>query len=178
VGFVEELPDPPAPERHAQPAWIGQPGNEAPVAVPLQLVVGRSERAAVLLGSARVYSSGVELEVTMLHRGEPLWHYHPLHLHPGQAKETLLRLAVVCADGSRAEVARRGFHGREEGRAFTPNGGGGGEGRFSYRLRLWPLPPPGSVEVVCAWPAYGVEETTSPRTTMPPEPVAALRSAS
>jgi hypothetical protein len=159
VAFFEELPDPPAPERQPQPAWIGPPGNEAPAAVPLQLVVGRSERAAVLLGGARVYSSGVELEVTMLHRGEPPWHYDPLHLHPGQAKEALLRLAVVCADGSRAEVGQPGFHGGDEERVLTSNGGGGGQGRFTYRLWLWPLPPPGSVEVVCAWPAYAVEET-------------------
>jgi len=159
VGFFEELPDPAVPERHPSPPWIGPPGNEAPVAVPLQLVVGRSDRAAVLLGGLRVYSIGIELDATILLRDEPsdFHFFDPLHQHPGQPKDTVLRLAVVCADGSQGEAMR--FPPREEaGRVLTPNGGGGGQGRWTHRLWLWPLPPPGAVDVVCAWPAFGIGE--------------------
>jgi hypothetical protein len=162
VGFFEELPDPPAPPRQRQPDWIGPPGNEAPVAVPLQLVAGRNDQAAVILGGARVYSTGIELQVTMLVRNESDWFFDPLHLHhPRQSKSHVLRLAVVCSDGSQAEAVRSFPHpgGTETGRVLSPTGGGGGQGRWSHGLWLWPLPTPGTVEVVCAWPAFGIEET-------------------
>lgn len=162
MSFFEELPDPPPMLQQRQPAWIGPPGNELPVSVPLELLVGRSERAAVLLGSVRAYSTGVELEVTMLVREQPVqMFFNPLHLHPGQDKATILRFAIVCADGSRAE-SERGFPGdpeAEPARVLTPTGGGGGGGRWQHGLWLWPLPPPGPIEAVCAWPALGIPET-------------------
>jgi hypothetical protein len=38
-------------------------------------------------------------------------------------------------------------------------GGGGGGASWSQRLWLWPLPPPGTIELVCEWPSEGIAET-------------------
>jgi hypothetical protein len=37
------------PEEHVQPAWLGPPEDELGVATPLTLVLGRSERGAVVV---------------------------------------------------------------------------------------------------------------------------------
>jgi hypothetical protein len=38
-------------------------------------------------------------------------------------------------------------------------GGGGGSGAFEWHDWLWPLPPPGPLVFVCAWPALALPET-------------------
>ena len=45
------------------PAWIGPPSDELGDAVPLSLVVARSDRAVVALRHATAYSAGAVLDV-------------------------------------------------------------------------------------------------------------------
>ena len=160
MSFFEELRDPAEPGRQRQPEWAGPTLGELPVPLPLELVAGRSDRGAVLLGPLRVYASGVEIELTLLMRDRrDLGFADPLHLRHGGRKEDVLRLALVCSDGSSAEAATGGPGRDRTGRRLAPQGGGGGDGRWAHRMWFWPLPTPGAIEVVCLWPSVGIEET-------------------
>lgn len=49
-----------------------------------------------------------------------------------------------------------------EGPVLSPSGGGGGGGgRWHHGFWCWPLPPPGPLVFVCAWPAAEIAETQS-----------------
>jgi hypothetical protein len=43
--------------------WAGSPDDVLPGVVPVEVLLGRSSRAAVLLSGARVYPSGIEFNV-------------------------------------------------------------------------------------------------------------------
>lgn len=159
MGFFDELPDPPPrPARHRQPDWLAPPEGELPVPVALELLVGRSDGAAVLVGPLRVYSTGFELDLTVLVRSPTEHFFDPLHLHH-ERKEDVLRFGLAFADGSRGEVVRHGSHPDPPERSLMSRGGYGGDNRWGMRLWSWPLPPPGPVEVVCLWPRFGIPET-------------------
>src|SRR5579884_2880837 len=97
--FFDELPDPPPRQLHRQPAWLAPPAGELPVPLPLELVAGRSDDAAVLVGPLRVYSTGFELELTVLAREWQEPFFDPLHLHHHSRKENVLRFGLAFADG-------------------------------------------------------------------------------
>lgn len=66
---------PPPPERpvpeELRPVWAGPPVDELGTAVPVGVVLGRSDRAAVGLRSLTAYSSGTTFELLALARGLP-----------------------------------------------------------------------------------------------------------
>lgn len=49
------------PEECAQPVWLGPPEDELGVAAPLNVVVGRSERAVVAVTQSTSFSTGLTL---------------------------------------------------------------------------------------------------------------------
>lgn len=159
MGFFEELPDLPLPPRCARDPRMGPSNAQLPVGVPLSIAVGRSDRAAVALGPLRVFSDGFMIDVNLLLREQEdaVPFFDPFGRHHGQPKEGVVRLALVFADGTRAEVARP--FGRDGARSLVPQGGGGGQGRYTTAFWSSPLPPPGEIEVVCMWPAHGIAET-------------------
>lgn len=160
MSFFQELPELPPPPRASRNPSMGSSRAELPVGVPLSLLVARSERAAVTLGPIQVFSDGFEVAANLVVRvreEERLRVFDPFGRHHGQAAGQIVRLAFVFADGTSAEAVRA--FDNEGGRTLVPQGGGGGEGRWSTTFWSWPLPPPGSVEVVCAWPAHGIAET-------------------
>lgn len=68
------------------------------------------------------------------------------------------------SDGSRA-TKTSGFH-HHGGRApagpvLRTGGGGGGGGNWRQSQWVWPLPPPGTLTLVCEWPAMRIELTRS-----------------
>jgi len=160
MGFFEELPDPPLRRQRArEPAWNAPPGGEMPVPVALELVVGRSDDAAVLVGPLRVYSTGFELALTVLVREWQEPFFYPLNRHHQARKEDVLRFALAFADGTRGEVEDHQRSGGSPERTLTSRGGTSGEGRWDLRLWSWPLPPPGQIEAVCLWPGFSIPET-------------------
>jgi hypothetical protein len=77
------------------------------------------------------------------------------------AADDILRLAVVYPDGRVATNIniRHRLPEADGGLMLYPEGGGGGGGSFGVRYWVHPLPPPGSVTLVCEWPRSGVPES-------------------
>jgi hypothetical protein len=166
VSFFE--PSPPAPARqgaHRLPAWAGPPENELGVAVPLRLVLARTEELTLALLDVVAYSTGFGLQLGL--RLHPEASLDPgglllRQLH-GQTGDEQLRFGVEFADGRKAtnQAPRRPAGEEELPISLVVRGGRGSSGGLSYDLGYWvfPLPPPGRLTVAVEWLARGLEET-------------------
>jgi hypothetical protein len=166
--FFEPPPPPPEPEReYRPPPWIAPPGNILGTALPLQLVLARTDAVAVAVQRATAYPTGVESMVSVRRRGKgrtaleepPLGFHHELG---GKLMDDVLRFGVQFSDGRKA-TSLGGFprpHDKEPSHpVLTPCGGGGGGSRWDFGFWLYPLPPPGPLALVCEWPSEGVPLT-------------------
>ncbi|MBD7917536.1 hypothetical protein H9657_04485 [Cellulomonas sp. Sa3CUA2] len=129
------------------------PDNEAPAAVGVSGVVGRSRDAAVLLVGLSRYTAGVQIDLAVRLRLDPEPSDH-LHAMPHSG----LLVGVELADG-RAVVAGRPTWPAPDGPFLAHLGGGGGGREWSSRLWLTPAPPPGDLVVVVAYPGLGIDES-------------------
>jgi hypothetical protein len=142
------------------------PDNEVPSGAPFTAVLARSSEAAVGLTGLLAYSTGWAATVCVRLRTMP----DPSKMHrlsraigggPFAADEAVL-LGIEYSDGQSAANVQTGPRSQDaaEDALLIRAGGGGGGGR-SYDVRFWvtPLPPPGPVRIICAWPAMGIDET-------------------
>jgi hypothetical protein len=177
-----ELPSPPAPP------WAGPPRHQLPGVVPRVVPVADSGDTAVSVVWLAAYPSGVELlvEVRLRRGSEPGVDPRLSHGWTRDAA-TMVQFGVVLADGARA-VGRPAGHaapdGGQGGALLTvlpgpqaPGGGpslpgvvrfgadpawaagGGDPAIYRMTLWLWPLPPPGPLTLVAAFPARGLAES-------------------
>lgn len=145
--------------------------------VAVELLVARSDEAAVAVGGIRAYPDGFELTVdTYLHRSVTRRRRHGPHRHPlmfhGFADDDLslpgelLRFGLAWPDGGRATSidqwgrcewpdATEPAHGLE-GRS-----GGGSDLHYRHEYWAWPLPAGGPLRCVVEWPEYGIAETSA-----------------
>ena len=148
-------------------------------AVALNLLLGRSEQAAIWIPSLGVYPDGFEFSVEIRHRldeeefGHPFFMHHHLHRRHRRASEegidpAFVRLGIEFSDGGKATnldermpFALPGEPDRPpEGPVLSAGGGGGGgSGRWQHNFWVWPLPPEGPLAFVCEWPAAAIPET-------------------
>jgi hypothetical protein len=154
---------------------MSAPENEVPAGLPFSAVVGRTDEMAVLVNGFRVYSTGVDFNLSLRLRTEPRhdlgYRIHELILGhgPGDPDGNLderLLLGVEYADGRTVTNVRSDWAPRFEPGATEADepilsvGGGGGGGRsFDHHFWLSPLPPAGPLIFVCRWPAFGIAET-------------------
>jgi hypothetical protein len=151
--------------------------------VALDLVVARTECAAVCVTRLEANPSGFALElVTMV--SQDLEELDPLlfegrRMRRGRgAGETaipdeMLRFGVEFADGRKAtntaDEPLANFEGGSMQRSVAvqasgapggpvlqTGGGSGGGGNWKQSIWIWPLPPPGRLTFVCQWPAAGI----------------------
>jgi hypothetical protein len=155
------------PEPEYQPrGWMGPPGDVLTDVIGVGQVIGRSDRAVVVLTDLRPFPTGVMLRVLVWIRIEGDDDYVDvpsglLHHRPGDQRA--FRLGFELADGRRAtNLARPRWTDEDPGPVLLTRGGGAGgpHGQAEAELWLWPLPPPGRLRVVCEWPAYGIAETS------------------
>jgi hypothetical protein len=151
MGFFDDVPE--REERFAvdprrPPDWSGPPDNMVGGAVALDLVLANTGDAALALPAAVAYPTGVAFTVTGHRRytgdrrfGDP---FHDL------------RLGVGLADGRR--VLSDDWQEEADVRLVERGGGGGGL-RWDWEFWLWPLPPEGTLQIACAWPEAGIDET-------------------
>lgn len=135
--------------------------------VALDLLLGRSDRAAALLSAVDVYPAGMSLRLLMLVAGE-LGDVDPGLFGAGRPgrnadaePQRALCFGVQFSDGARATNLGCGSPGEPNGSVrLIPRGGGGGGGRAGQELWLWPLPPAGPLTLVCRWQEAGIDQTT------------------
>jgi hypothetical protein len=151
--FDDPAPPQPPPAPQPQP-WAGPPGNVLGAAVPLDVLLVRTDHAAVVLGNVVAYPEGFAF-VVRAHLRKPI--RSPLDHRLNDA----LLFGVEFADGRRAGTDRLPF-GASEPLAppvLVPGGGGGGASAWHWDFWLWGLPAPGTLAFVCAWPPQAVPET-------------------
>ncbi len=159
--------------------WFGPPEDELGVAVPLGLVVGRSEEGVVALPHVTAYSTGVTFDVLAAARGlsnaqsNRLFHEQHLFEEGDEPPTGFLRIGLELPGGERVSnlggrMGRRRFMKPDEEPAdpvFIEHGGAGGSaggGRVIMRpgFWLWPLPEPGTIRVFCEWPVVEIPLST------------------
>ena len=157
------------------PPWAGSPHGTLPGVVALELVLARSERAAVCVTRVAAYPTGFEVDLVTMASADSDFDLDPLMFgrrHGGarigpraqEIPEEMLRFGVQFADGSKATNLGPRHHGPGgDGPPLGPvlhqQGGGGGGGNWRQTLWIWPLPPPGPLSFVVEWPAAGVALT-------------------
>jgi len=150
-----------------------RPENEVPVSVALDAMLGETADFIVYLSGVRVFRTVLEFRLTALagHRGAGRGLSGALFGH-GEQEDRLL-LGVEYADG-RIGSNLGGFPAglNQELDPTTPvlmpGGGGGGDRSAETSYYLTPLPPPGPLRIITAWPSRGVAETV---TEIPAEPL-------
>jgi hypothetical protein len=141
---------------------MSAPENEIPVALAVNVLLARSEDAAVALVGPQVYTTGVSF--TLIVRARPsselartrglnelIWQHGP------EAGRFLL--GIELADGRRAGGMRMG-HG-ESDLVFHSGSGSGGESSVEQSWWLSPLPPEGPLTFVVRCPDLGIAETAT-----------------
>jgi hypothetical protein len=177
VFSVPGEPDPERPEVFTRPEWMGPPENELGVAVPLGLILGRSENGAIGLSHALVHSTGVSFELQAVARGlragdaNRLFHEQHLVDPAEELPDGFLRFGVELPGGARASnlggrLHRRSWEEEPGGPVLMQHGGGSGMANpHDVTMRpafwLWPLPDPGVLRVSCEWPVVRIGLTTT-----------------
>lgn len=161
MGFFDEPPagpPPPAPD-YRTPEWLAPPENVVPATVALDAVLVRRADLAVWVADALAFPTGLSFGLSVLRReaGDRMTPFFGPS-GPGQ-----LRFGLLLADGRKVVTQDLGgmkpFLSRPDRPLLRPRSGGGNGKVVSAQMWLWPLPPPGPLEFVCAWPDEGIEET-------------------
>jgi hypothetical protein len=157
--FFEPQP-PPDPELHRQPEWIGPPSNVLGAAVPLSILLVRTEDVAVTVDHVTAYRNGFELRARLRLRNQTRLHPGMMHPH-GPLAGDAFRFGLQFSDGRKAanDLPRRPADDQPEQPRLIMRGGGGGPGGWDWGYWIWGLPTPGPLALVCAWPAQDVPET-------------------
>ena len=188
MDFFPDPPEPAdddAPDEHPAPIWVSAPEDVMPGVVPVELILGRSASTVVMLTGIRAFPNGLAMTLGVRVRGRvgrrdlnsevfdgPYNHDTD---PPWQANR--LKWGFELADGRRvtnvdpspwAELTQHepstpaspgGWLREPEHPVLTGGGGGGGTRSVDRSFWLWPLPPAGTLRVVCQWPAQGIETT-------------------
>jgi hypothetical protein len=170
MAFFEDVPPPPEfdPEPYVQPPWMAAPRDEAPVVVAVNERLAATDLAVLAVPSVSVFSMGLLIHVVVTERRgnrSRAEFQGRMHGHFPMAAPGALRFGVALADGTRAVTGSAArFDEQPTGPSLWTNGGGGGGDdqiqRMTHELWLWPLPPPGPVELVAEWRELGIEESS------------------
>jgi hypothetical protein len=135
---------PPPRSRQVEP-----PAGVAPAVVGLDLILGQSDRVAVILPCARVYPDGMEIEILVLSRAAEL-HGSPFRgspTPPGRERQASVDIEIGYADGRRAPLAAMFSPGARL--QVIPRGGHGSNTYVDTSFYLPALPPPGDLTITC-----------------------------
>ncbi|WP_433620970.1 hypothetical protein [Nocardia sp. CA-120079] len=130
-----------------------------PVAMPVERVLVRTEDVVAALVGARAYREGIELSFYLYVRpGSDHSAFSSFHGYPGGDKDQFL-IGVEFSDGRTAtNIDRWRLDDGADTAILMGGGGGSSEGISVTAYYLTPLPPPGPLTVIAAWPAAGIAE--------------------
>lgn len=152
----------------SEPPWVAG-------VVPLELLLARSDQAAVTVSAITVYPERFSLTVNSFlrpsvkrrghqRRALPILR-HELDDRRDPVPDEMLRFGLAWPDGGRATNldwvehdwpdATRPSHGLEEG------SGSGTDHQYSTEYWAWPVPDSGQLTIVVEWPFFEVEETVT-----------------
>jgi hypothetical protein len=148
--------------------WLGPPTHYCGVVVPLNLILARSDRVAILIPAVTVYPDGWELAISVRSSASnsALLSLQTASDHSTGDNEADCRYGVEYPDGRRTDNFVR--HSNEiwsrapstsELPLMLPTGGGGDQYRMDTGGWIWPLPPVGSITLFCRWLAQGIPFT-------------------
>ena len=165
----------PEPEQHVVPPWFQPPEDEYPVRVLVREFLAHTDGTSLSVSHVDVYSTGIRIKLDweLRRRDESTVDWQMAfgmgHFHGGggdPASER--RLGLALADGTVVTTVDR-FHTHQSfleqpvGWSLIDQAGGGGGGDTRYsgssHLWLWPLPPPGPIELVAEWRARDIPES-------------------
>ncbi len=160
----EHLPPPaPIPRRGSRPPWAGPPDNVIPAPFGARLLMGQSEQAVVAVFGAQACATGfgVEIVAKWRHTGRPEAVRNGFY-SDSRPDPDALRFEIHFADGRVAGGGSRDGHPADPNPGLprlSPQHGAGTNREWVQRMWVWPLPPPGAMTLVCAWPAMEIQET-------------------
>jgi hypothetical protein len=166
------MPPDQEPKRPPRPIWVGPPPNVVGTVVALDppVFLARNEEVAVAINELVAYPQGFELALTVRFRtvGDARSMHMMMGLDPGwrraggQVPPEMLRFGVEFSDGRKAtNLDKRPPWDPTQppppppSPVLSPQGGGGGGSTWNQRFWVWGLPPTGSLDFVCEWPARG-----------------------
>lgn len=167
MSFFDEAAREPEPkrERPKPPIWLGPPPGVLPATSVQRAVLARSDSAIVVADHFRVYPSGVTFALDIMVKNEVDGPDHgpPFDQRLGRngPSGAAGRFGILFGDGTTwTNLDRWPDRNNDDvsGPVVVSQGGGGGGGRWNMRYWMWPLPPPGELTFVLAWPAQGIEE--------------------
>jgi hypothetical protein len=167
--------DHPEPSPEQVRAWhgrIGPPDNELPGAIPFHTVLAKTDDLVIAVVGADAYSTGMSIRIAIRVRRLDA-SLHGFDAPPyGPGGGTLL-MGVAYPDGRTAStVSSRGFPDPltlGDAPSLLDHGGGGGGRTFEMNYWLTPMPPPGDLTIIVAWPTRDIPES---RTVIPSDVIA------
>lgn len=167
----------PEPEEEREPyrrpnRALGPSPDEVGRPIAASFVLARTDLVAVTVQGIRAHSTGCLFEIGWILRRTTedarVWreiHDAAFDFHGRRPAADSLLFGVVLADGGVTRTNDR-FDWRSPGPephlVFAGGGGtGGGTERIHGGQQVWltPLPPAPTMDLVCAWPRFGVEES-------------------
>ena len=152
------------------PRWTGRLQGSPPGEVVNDVMLARSDSAAVYIAYVDAYPEGFEFDVKAItvaaehefrregeEHGPDIFgrHWPMVGERQDAIPPQLLRIGVQFADG-RGATNIIGHDQPADGPILWPLRGGGGGGRFHQGYWVSPLPTSGPVALVCEWPAAGI----------------------
>jgi hypothetical protein len=178
MSFFEPPPAPDEPEPYAQPVWASAPDNQLGVAVPLRVILLRTEELAILIDQVVAYTTGFSFRLAGRRRaGATLANERGFEhvLSPHHDDMDRLLVGIEFADGRKATNLTHGPTDSEgDGPMLMTGGGAAGGGRFDFQFWVWPLPPDGPLTFAIQWADQDVELTRAPVESSPIREAGAL----
>jgi len=151
------------------PAWLGPPHNVLPGIAPVELIITRTDQTVVAIAGIQAYPTGFGFTLCLHLRNVSTREEQQLPYLLDRAPlggdplpDEFLRFGMQFADGRKATNLDQPSYDPDhepDRPVLIQQGGGGGGATWDMEHWVWPLPPPGPLAFVCAWPGRAIAET-------------------
>lgn len=139
------------------PPWVGPPRHLLPGTAPTTAVLARTHDTAVALITIRGYPTGLEITLAVRTRSAVPNLFGQVTNH--DRHDDHLQWAITYPDGT--TTAADYPDSPTDQPVLIPQHASGTDDAVDATYWLTPLPPAGTVRILCAWPAMEIAETTA-----------------